>query len=43
MYCLTVFNGVPPTVDTKYEFVHSVGSRLFSHGIRHAIIGMTCL
>lgn len=32
MYCLTVFNGAPPTVDTKYEFVHNVGSRLFSHG-----------
>ena len=27
MYCLITDNGAPPTVDTKYEFVHSVGSR----------------
>lgn len=25
-------SGAPPTVDTKYEFVHNVGSRDFSVG-----------
>jgi hypothetical protein len=32
MYCLTTANGEPPTVDTKYEFVQSVGSLVASEG-----------
>ena len=32
MYCLTTDNGEPPTVETKYELVQSVGSRLLSQG-----------
>jgi hypothetical protein len=32
MYCLTTDNGEPPTVETKYELVQSVGRRLLSQG-----------
>lgn len=43
MYCLMVFNGAPPTVDTKYEFVHNVGSRFSATGTRRATTVMTYL
>ena len=29
--CLIIDIGAPPTVDTKYEFVHNVGSLDFNH------------
>lgn len=32
MYFLIVDSGAPPTVDTKYEFVHKDGKRDRSHG-----------
>ncbi len=32
MYCFMMACGVPPTVETKYAFVHKVGKRLLSLG-----------
>ena len=31
IYCLIIDIGALPTVDTKYEFVHNVGSLDFNH------------
>ena len=43
MYCLMVFNGAPPTVDTKYEFVHNVAAGFSATGTRRATTVMTYL
>ena len=32
MYCLIISSGAPPTVETKYELVQSVGRRDFNDG-----------
>ena len=32
MYCLIISSGAPPTVETKYELIQSVGRRDFNDG-----------